>query len=104
MLHKEQSYTSDMTDRQWEIIRPLLLQEREGPGRPPELDLRRVADAIFYLDRTGCQWKNLPRDYPNHNSVYYYYGKWRDDGTWRRVSDALGRLERERQGRAAEPS
>ena len=104
MLHREERYTSDMTDQQWEIIRPLLAPEREGPGRPPELDLRQVADAIFYLDRTGCQWKNLPKDYPNHNSVYYYYGKWRGDGTWRRVNEALGRLERERQGRAAEPS
>ena len=98
MLHREERYTSDMTDQQWEIIGPLLVREREGPGRPPELDLRQVVNAIFYLDRTGCQWKNLPKDHPNHNSVYFYYGKWRDDGTWRRV------LERERQGRSAEPS
>ncbi len=104
MLHREERYTSDMTGQQWEIIRPLLAPEREGPGRPPELDLRQVVNAIFYLDRTGCQWKNLPKDYPNHNSVYYYYGKWRDDGTWRRVNEALGQRERERQGRAAEPS
>ena len=104
MLHREERYTSDMTDQQWEIIWPLLAPEREGPGRPPELDLRQVVNAIFYLDRTGCQWKNLPKDYPNHNSVYYYYGKWRDDGTWRRVNEALGQWERERQGRAAEPS
>ncbi len=104
MLHREQRYTSDMNGQQWEIIRPLLSPEREGPGRPPELDLRQVVNAIFYLDRTGCQWKNLPKDYPNHNSVYYYYSKWRDDGTWRRVNQALGKLERERRGRTAEPS
>ena len=93
-----------MNSQQWEIIRPLLSPGREGPGRPPELDLRQVVNAIFYLDRTGCQWKNLPKDYPNHNSVYYYYSKWRDDGTWRRVNQALGKLERERRGRTAEPS
>ena len=104
MLHREQQYTSDMNGQQWEIIRPLLSPERGGPGRPPELDLRQVVNAIFYLDRTGCQWKNLPKDYPNHNSVYYYYSKWRDDGTWRRVNQALGKLERERRGRTAEPS
>ena len=104
LLHREQRYTSDMNGQQWEIIRPLLSPEREGPGRPPELDLRQVVNAIFYLDRTGCQWKNLPKDYPNHNSVYYYYSKWRDDGTWRRVNQALGKLERERRGRRAEPS
>ena len=56
------------------------------------------------MGRTGCQWKNLPKDYPNHNSVYYYYGKWMDDGTWRWVNQALGQLEGERSGRAAEPS
>ena len=104
MLHKERGYTSDMSDEQWEIIRPLLFPERQGPGRPPELDLRRVADAIFYVVRTGCQWKNLPADYPNCNSVYYYYGKWRDDGTWQRVNLALRHQERQRTGRKPEPS
>ncbi len=104
MLHKEQGYTSDMSTHQWEIIRPLLSPQRESPGRPPELDLRRVVNAVFYVARTGCQWKNLPKDYPNHNSVYYYYGKWRDDGTWQRVNAALRQQERERQGRKPEPS
>ena len=104
MLHRERTYTSDMSDQQWSIIRPLLPMDTDGPGRPPELDLRQVVNAIFYIDRTGCQWKNLPRDYPNHNSVYYHYGKWRDDGTWQRVNEALRQAERERQGRRPEPS
>ena len=63
-----------------------------------------MVNAIFYIDRTGCQWKNLPKDYPNHNSAYYHYGKWRDSGVWRRVNEALDKLERERQGRQPEPS
>ena len=96
--------TSDMSDQQWAIIRPLLFPETEGPGRPPELDLRQVVNAIFYLDRTGCQWKNLPKDYPNHNSVYYHYGKWGDGGTWQRVNEALRQEEREGRGRQPEPS
>ena len=104
MLHREQRYTSDMTDAQWEIIRPLLSPETGGPGRPSELDLRQVVNGIFYLGRTGCQWKNLPKDYPNHNSVYYHYGKWRDDGTWRRVNEVLRQQERAAQGRQPEPS
>ena len=104
MSHRERTYTSDMSDQQWEIIRPLLSPETGGPGRPPELDLRQVVNAIFYIDRTGCQWKNLPRDYPNHNSVYYHYGKWRNDGAWQRINEALRRMERERQGRQPEPS
>ena len=93
-----------MSDDQWEIIRPLPVAPREGPGRPPELDLRRVADAIFYVVRTGCQWKNLAKDCPNYNSVCYYYGKWRDDGTWQRVNPALRYQERQRQGRKPEHS
>ena len=74
------------------------------PERPPQLDLRRVADVIFYLVRTGCQWKNLPADYPNCNSVYYYSSKWRDDGTWQRVNEALRHQEKDRLGRNPEPS
>ena len=104
MLHREQRYTSDMTDAQWEIIRPLLSPETGGPGRPSELDLRQVVNGIFYLGRTGCQWKNLPKDYPNHNSVYYHYGKWRYDGTWRQVNEVLRQQERAAQGRQPEPS
>lgn len=55
LLHREQRYTSDMTDGQWEIIRPLLSPETDGPGRPSELDLRQMVNAIFYVARTGCQ-------------------------------------------------
>lgn len=98
MLRSERVYTSDMTGQQWENVRPLLSPEREGPGRPLELDLRQVINAIFYVSRAGCQWKNLPKDYPNHNSVYYYYGKWRDDGTWQRVNEACA--DRKESGRA----
>lgn len=82
------SYPSDLTDAQWNLIAPLLA-ERTGPGAPVELDLRRVLDAIFYLTRTGCQWRYLPHDFPNHNSVRYWYDKWRKDGTLACVHDTL---------------
>lgn len=104
MSHKEKRYTSDTTDSQWEIIEPLLNLERKGPGRPIELDMRRVVDAIFYLNRTGCQWEEMPHDFPNHNSVFYHYNKWQKDGTWRDVNRALRYQERERQKRNAEPT
>jgi putative transposase len=54
--------------------------------------------------RTGCQWENLPKDYPNHNSVFYHYRKWCKDGTWRRVNTILRRRERQERGRNEEPS
>jgi putative transposase len=93
-----------MSDRQWQIIKPLLPLEHGGPGRPIELDMRQVVNAIFYVIRTGCQWENTPKDYPNHNSVYYHYRKWCCDGTWQAVNEALRQQERQQQGRQPEPS
>lgn len=104
MYHNEPVYTSDMTDEQWAVIEPLLPLNQEGPGRPLELDMRQVVNAIFYIARTGCQWENLPADYPNYNSVYYHYRKWCLDGTWRNINTALRRQERVRQGRKPEPT
>jgi putative transposase len=104
LSHKERRYTSDLTDQQWERLKPLLPLEPSGPGRPLELDLRDVVDAILYIVRTGCQWDELPKDYPNHNSVYYHYAKWRDDGTWRHINEVLRQAERTEQGRTSEPS
>jgi len=57
-------------------FKPLLPLKREGPRRPIELNMRQVVNAVFYVVRTGCQWVNLPKDYPNRNSVYYHYCKW----------------------------
>ena len=104
MSHKERLYTSDMSDKQWEIIKPLLSLKRKGPGRPLELDLRQVVNAIYYVVRTGCQWANMPRDYPNHNSVYYHYRKWCKDGTWRWINTTLRKQERRQRERNEDPS
>lgn len=93
-----------MTENQWQLIQPMLPLEHKGPGRPIELDMRQVVNGIFYVMRTGCQWKYLPSDYPNHNSVYYHFRKWSLDETWSAINKALRRQERERQGRQPEPS
>jgi putative transposase len=66
--------------------------------------MRQVVNAIFYVVRTGCQWENLPKEYPDHNSVYHHYRKWCKDGTWRRVNTALRKLERRQRGRDPDPS
>jgi len=104
LSHEKRIYTSDTSDEEWEIIKPLLPLEPNGPGRPIELDMRQVVDAIFYINRTGCQWENLPKDYPNHNSVYYHYRKWCLDGTWQRLNTALRQLDRRHRGRTEDPS
>ncbi len=104
MSHNTSQYTSDLTDQEWELLQKFLPSQRKGRGRPLELDLRAVVNAINYLVRTGCQWDDLPKEYPNRNSVYYHYRKWKNDGTWRQLNLTFTRLERERQGRAANPS
>lgn len=89
MSHKERRYTSDLTDAQWEIIKALLALESSGPGRPIELDMREVVNGIFYLVRTGCQWADIPKDFPAPSSISYHYNKWKADGTWQGVNQAL---------------
>lgn len=77
--------------------RKLLLLERQGRGRPIEIDMREVVNVMFYVVKTGCQWQSLPRDFPNYQSVYYHYHKWCKDGTWERINRAL-RYEARHQG------
>jgi putative transposase len=93
-----------MSDQEWVVIEPLLPVRQGGPGRPLILSLRAVLNAIFYVVRNGCMWVNLPKDYPNHNSVYYHYRKWCKDGTWQAINEALRRQVRQEAGRHPEPS
>jgi len=97
-------YTSDVTDEQWEAIRVFLPIERRGPGRPIELDMREVLNAMLYVNKTGCQWENMPGDFPNHQSVYYHYRKWCLDGTWEHINRALVYQARHEMGRCPQPS
>ena len=97
-LHR---YPSDLTDEQWERIGPLL---SKGTGRPPQVDRRKVVDAILYLVRTGCQWRYLPDSFPNYSTVHSCYRRWRLDGTLDRLHEALRRRVRLDAGREAEPS
>jgi putative transposase len=54
------------------------------------LSLRQVLNAIFYVLKTGCQWRQLPREFPPWTAVYYYYRRWRRDGTWVRIPSQFG--------------
>lgn len=97
------AYDTDVTEAQWLVIRPLC-PVNTGYGRPMVLDLRQVINAIFYLGRTGCQWRNLPKDFPKWPSVYYYFRKWSQDNTWQKINEAVRKLERQKQGREPEPT
>ena len=98
MSHKKGCYTSEVSDGQWKRIK-WMFPKREGAGRPMELDLREVLNAILYVVVTGCQWRNLPPDFPNPKSVYYHFRKWSVSGVWRRMNRSMGFLERRRVGR-----
>jgi putative transposase len=76
------------------------------PGaRRRTVNVREVVNAILYFVRTGCQWRNLPHDFPPWGTVHYYYRRWRLDGTWQKVHDALREQVRsEKEGREATPS
>jgi putative transposase len=104
VYHKRRCYASDLTDKQWDIIEPLLPLKNEGRGRPLEINMRAVVDAIFYLVRSGCQWGYLPHNFPNPNSVYYHYRKWCRDGTFKQINTALRKLERQQRGRHPDPT
>lgn len=97
------SYPTDITDRQWNIIASLL-PPAARTGRPRELCLREVLDAILYIVRAGCAWRLLPHDFPAWQSVYYYFIKWRKNGTWENIHNTLFRETRIREGREPEPS
>ena len=98
------SYPSDLTDEQWSLLEPLLSYEDSKKGRPREVDYCEIINAILYLNRSGCQWDMLPHDLPPKSTVYDYFAKWRDDGTWQRVLDTLRSQVRTADGHEPTPS
>lgn len=98
-----QLYPSDLTDREWDVIKPLIPPAKSG-GRPRSTDMRMVLNAIFYLDRGGIAWRYLPREYPPWETVYGYFRQWRIDGLWPRMHDRLRSLVRVQEGRASQPT
>lgn len=97
------TYPTDLTDEQWKIM-SLLLPSSAPTGRPRRLSLREITDAILYIVRAGCAWRLLPHDFPAWQSVYYYFDKWKKDGTWERIHNTLFRETRIHEGHEAEPS
>lgn len=97
-----QPYPSDMTDAQWELLEDLFPEAKTG--RPREVSIPDVVDAIFYVNRTGVQWRYLPHDFPRWDVVYSYFRKWGKDGTWDKVQRVLREGVRQTAGREATPS
>jgi transposase len=98
------AYPSDLTDAQWALIEPLVpAHSSRGKGtrggRPLKYARRRIVDAILYVDRTGCSWRQLPHDFPPWETVYFYFQRWAADGTTDRIHVALRDAVRDAAGR-----
>ncbi len=96
-------YASDLDDQDFETLAPYVAQQR-GSGKKRTVNIREVLNAIFYRVKTGCQWRMLPKEFPDWNHVWYYYRKWRNDGTWERINALIRRDVRAQAGRDPEPS
>jgi putative transposase len=97
------SYPTDLSSTEWECIEPYLTSPNKR-GRPKIHSLRRVLDAVFYVLRSGCAWRFLPREFPPWRVVYYWFRKWRIDGTFERLNAALRKRLRIKLGRTPQPS
>jgi putative transposase len=99
----DKTYPSDLADAEWSLLEPHL----PGPnrrGRPRLHSPRNILDAVFYVLKSGCQWRMLPREFPPWKTVFHYFRAWRIDGTWERLNRTLRRRLREKLGRDPEPS
>ncbi len=97
------AYTTDLSDLEWQLIEPLL----PGPkplGRKIEYSRREILNAIFYLNRNGCSWRDLPGDLPPYGTVSHYYHAWRRSGLWQTINDVFRTQLRMAEGRHAQPS
>jgi transposase len=107
-MGERKAYPSDLSDDQWAVVGPFLYAWK---ARHPSVsrhqgryELREIVNAIFYQNRTGCQWAYLPHDLPPKSATYYYFALWRDDGTDQSVHDLLRCQAREKAGRAEDPT
>jgi putative transposase len=96
-------YPTDLSDDEWCCISPHL-PEPAGWGRPRLHGLRAILNAVFYVLKSGCPWRLLPRDFPPWKTVYDWFRRWRIDGTWKRLNAELRERLRSRLGRDKNPS
>jgi putative transposase len=99
----ELRYASDLRSTEWEAIAPLLPPPRRL-GRPRDWSLRVIVEAILYLSWSGCPWRALPKEFPPYSTVQNYFYRWRDEGLWERINQALVARVRQQVGRKQAPS
>lgn len=88
-----QVYPSDLNDDEWALLAPLIPPAKPG-GQPCSVDIHRILNGLFYLLRTGCAWRYLPREYGPWQTIYHYFRQWRLEGTWANIHTQLRELAR----------
>lgn len=100
MVRRPRRYPSDMSDKEWEVIKPLLPPKANNQQN----SLRQIVDAVFYVNRTGGHWRALPHEYPPWSSVYYHFNKWSKNGALEAINIALVKADRRKRGRKETPT
>jgi putative transposase len=96
-------YITNLTERQWKIIEPFFINEKRGKHLQKHTK-RDLINAVLYINKTGCQWRLLPNDFPPHDTVWSFYRRAKESGLWERMMDALVVKNRLEAGRAAMPT
>jgi len=102
-MDTRQPYPSDLSNEQWAQVERFIPAPKPG-GRPAKYERREVVNALLYINRTGCQWRALPHDFPPWDSVYWYFRNWKKDGTFDRLHDELRGDLRRAEGHERQPS
>ena len=97
------AYPTDLTEKQWQLIQRRIPSAKPG-GRHRSVDVHEVVNAILYVARTGCSWRQLPHDFAPWQTVYYYFRRFKQDGTWKKIHDDLREKVRVKAGRRPMPS
>jgi len=100
---KRKPYPTDLTNDEWNIIKPLIPAAKPG-GHPRTVEVREILNAIFYLLRSGCHWRMLPHDFPCWQTVYDYFQRWQRTGVWEQINQTLREQVRVAAGREPTPS
>lgn len=93
------NYPTDLSDSQWQVIAPYLKDNRKR-----KYSYRVLFNAVLYVVKTGCQWRMLPHDYPKWQTVYFYFSRWKRDGTLEQIQQQLVEKQREKAARKTEPT
>ena len=97
-----QTYPTDLKYTEWQVISEFF--PSHDFGRPPKWEKWQILNGILYANRTGCQWRMLPINFPPWKTVYYYYWRWKNDGVWERINGVLVKQVRQKAGRKEQPS